>query len=221
MYKKAVCFLALLNMLVFAGVFCVTGIRINRIAATPAFQMRMDISCIADEKTSMIGMAALNASSQRVVKYELLEVEEAATEKDKEEASEDPMAYQLDEEEYDLLLRIVEAEAGSEDEDGRVMVANVVFNRVNSEQFPDTVSEVVLQQSHGVAQFSPVSSGRIWTVTVSDETVDAVQRALEGEDLSSGALYFAARRYADSESMRWFDEKLTFLFRHGGHEFFL
>ena len=34
------------------------------------------------------------------------------------------------------------------------------------------------------------------------------------------ALYFAARKYADSESMRWFDEKLTLLFRHGGHEFF-
>ena len=53
-----------------------------------------------------------------------------------------------------------------------------------------------------------------------EETERAVGRALDGEDISDGALYFAARDYADSERMRWFDEKLTLLFRHGGHEFF-
>ena len=42
---------------------------------------------------------------------------------------------------------------------------------------------------------------------------------MDGEDISQGALYFAARKYADSEKMRWFDEKLQFLFQHGGHEF--
>ena len=97
----------------------------------------------------------------------------------------------------------------------------MILNRVNSEDFPDTVSEVVLQKSKGVTQFSPVSSGKIWKVTISDETVAAVQRALEGEDISQGAMYFAARTYADEDRMRWFDENLTFLFAHGGHEFFL
>jgi len=99
-------------------------------------------------------------------------------------------------------------------------VANVVLNRMNHEKFPDTVTEVVFQQSNGVTQFSPVNNGRYWTVTVSEETMDAVERALEGEDISEGALFFAARKYADSEKMRWFDEKLKFLFVHGGHEFF-
>ena len=47
-----------------------------------------------------------------------------------------------------------------EDEDGKLLVANVILNRVNSEVFPDTVSEVVLQKSKGVTQFSPVSSGK-------------------------------------------------------------
>lgn len=137
-----------------------------------------------------------------------------------EEGTEAALLYRLEEEDYDLLLRIVEAEAGCEDEDGRLLVANVVLNRVQNENFPDTVSEVILQKSHGVTQFSPVASGRIWKVEVSDETVQAVQKALEGEDISEGALFFAARKHADSDSMRWFDEHLTFLFRHGGHEFF-
>ena len=29
-----------------------------------------------------------------------------------------------------------------------------------------------------------------------------------------------ARKYADSKRMKWFDEKLDFLFEHGGHDFF-
>ncbi len=55
---------------------------------------------------------------------------------------------------------------------------------------------------------------------VSEETVNAVERALLGEDISQGALYFVARKYADSSKVKWFDRNLTYLFKHGGHEFF-
>ena len=92
--------------------------------------------------------------------------------------------------------------------------------RLNSDKFPDSVSEIVFQQENGITQFSPVSDGSYDRVQISEETVRAVGRALDGEDISEGALYFAARDYADSKRMRWFDEKLTLLFRHGGHEFF-
>ena len=100
------------------------------------------------------------------------------------------------------------------------MVANVILNRLNSDKFPDSVSEIVFQQENGITQFSPVSDGSYDRVQISEETVRAVGRALDGEDISEGALYFAARDYADNKRMRWFDEKLTLLFRHGGHEFF-
>ena len=120
----------------------------------------------------------------------------------------------------EALLRIVEAEAGCEDEEGKLLVANVVLNRVNHKSFPDTVTEVILQKENGVTQFSPVANGRYYRVEVSEETISAVGRALTGEDISEGALYFAARKYADSDKMKWFDENLTFLFSHGGHEFF-
>ena len=127
---------------------------------------------------------------------------------------------ELSETDYDTLLRIVEAEAGGEDENGKLLVANVVLNRVDSPLFPDTVREVVYQQDYGVYQFSPVKDGRIDRVTVSDETRRAVERAVYGEDLSRGALYFAARSKASGESMRWFDNSLTWLFAYGGHEFY-
>lgn len=72
--------------------------------------------------------------------------------------------------------RIVEAEASGEDETGRLLVANVVLNRVRSAVFPNTVSEVVYQRKNGKAQFSPVHTGKIARVTVSDATRAAVAR---------------------------------------------
>ena len=126
----------------------------------------------------------------------------------------------MEEEEVEILCRIVEAEAGGEDEEGKVLVANVVLNRLADGHFPETIREVVFQQTNGVTQFSPVANGSYVRVTISEETVSAVGRALRGEDLSEGALYFAARKYADNQKMRWFDANLTFLFQHGGHEFF-
>ena len=66
----------------------------------------------------------------------------------------------MSDEDYDTLLRIVEAEAGSEDIKGRVLVANVIMNRVKSEDFPNTVTEVVWDNSDGVPQFHrPMMAG--------------------------------------------------------------
>ena len=62
--------------------------------------------------------------------------------------------------------------------------------------------------------------GRFYTVKISEETIEAVNRVLQGEDNSQGALYFAAREIANQEHMKWFDDKLQRLFVHGGHEFF-
>ena len=128
--------------------------------------------------------------------------------------------YELSEEDYDALLRMVEAEASGEDIKGKMLVANVVLNRVESSSFPDTVKEVIYQRHNGRAQFSPVATGKIDRVAVSEETVEAVERALCGEDESCGALYFVAPAYADAANHRWFQKNLTWLFSYNGHEFY-
>jgi len=128
--------------------------------------------------------------------------------------------YELSEEDYDALLRLVEAEASGEDVKGKMLVANVVLNRVESSSFPDTVKEVIYQRHNGGAQFSPVATGKIDRVAVSEETVEAVERALCGEDESCGALYFVAPAYADAANHRWFQKNLTWLFSYNGHEFY-
>lgn len=151
---------------------------------------------------------------------EIAEVKEqilAEKQKAAEEASSTKTAgisYSADD--YEILLRIVQAEAGICDSKGKILVANVIINRVRSKEFPDTIRKVVYQPS----QFSPVSNGTIDRCTVTSETVECVRRALSGEDYSQGALYFMNRKAARDGAARWFDGKLNYLFRHGGHEFF-
>ena len=113
-------------------------------------------------------------------------------------------SFSLEDQEYQVLLKIVEAEAGCEDTEGRMLVANVVMNRVRNGYFPNTVTEVVYQRQDGTAQFSPVSDGRIDTVNVSQGTIDAVARVMNGEDISQGALFFRSVRSRSG----WFDQKL-------------
>ena len=185
---------------------CVRELKIDRISAKPAFRMEYLDTSMEEDNQSFVEMLESVSSGQRVVDYEVLE----QTKK-----------YQLSDKDYEALLRIVEAEAGGEDQDGTLLVANVVLNRVNNESFPDTVWDVVMQREQGIAQFSPTVDGRYQNVRVSEDTVEAVERALYGEDISQGALYFCAREKADSDRLKWFDRKLTRLFSYGNHEFFL
>lgn len=126
----------------------------------------------------------------------------------------------MSDEDYQNLLRIVEAEAGGEDIKGRILVANVIFNRVKNPEFPSDVSEVIWENVAGSPQFSPTADGRIHTVTVSEETREAVNRAIDGEDYSNGALFFIQEEYADQENVQWFKEDLKYLFTHGVHDFY-
>ncbi|SHO47134.1 cell wall hydrolase [Anaerocolumna xylanovorans] len=122
--------------------------------------------------------------------------------------------------EIEVLQRIVEAEATGEDVKGKMLVANVILNRVSNKDFPDTVKDVVFQKDGHTYQFSPIKDGRYYSVKVSEGTKKAIRRVLNGEDYSHGALYFSARIRADKNSMSWFDRHLKFLFKYGGHEFF-
>ena len=119
-----------------------------------------------------------------------------------------------------ILERIVEAEAGGENRKGKILVANVILNRVRHKEFPNTIKGVVFAHKGSRYQFSPIADGRYYKVHVSGDTKKAVSQALQGVDGSKGALYFMERRAADSSNVTWFDTALTKLFRYGCHEFY-
>ncbi len=126
----------------------------------------------------------------------------------------------ITDQDYEAHLRIVQAEAGGEEPQGRTLVAEVILNRVLAEQFASSVYDVVFERTGGSPQFAPTADGRFYTVEVTPETVEAVEQAIHGEDLSQGALFFSARSKADKNDMAWFDRNLKWLFQYGGHEFY-
>ena len=82
-------------------------------------------------------------------------------------------------EEYDdsleLLARCVEAEAGNQGLIGKKYVVDVILNRVDDADFPDNITDVIMQKN----QFSVVLDGRIWEVEPTEETFQAVREELE------------------------------------------
>ena len=169
----------------------------------------------ADGREKQRKQAAAQTQIETLQKQILKERQEEEARKKAEEERRAARRIKYTDEDYQVLLRIVQAEAGICDPKGKILVADVIINRVLSGKFPDSVKAVVYQPS----QFQPVSNGTINTVKVTAETIECVDRALAGEDYSNGALYFMNRR-ASGSAASWFDRRLTYLFAHDGHEFF-
>lgn len=175
-----------------------------------------DESSVTEAETAGSEVAGIIQTEPETEESAAVEVQAAAEET---AAAEEPAREAFtgySDSDYNVLLRIVQAEAGNCDMEGRVMVANVILNRVESGSFPNTITKVVYQKH----QFSPVANGSIKRCKVTAETVEAVERALAGEDLTDGALYFMNRRASSKKNASWFDRHLEFLFKHGNHEFF-
>ncbi|MBQ8741286.1 MAG: spore cortex-lytic enzyme [Clostridia bacterium] len=86
---------------------------------------------------------------------------------------------------YELLARIISAEARGETYLGQVAVGAVVLNRVEHPSFPDTVSGVVYQNG----AFSCLYDGQFYE-PVEDSAYSAARDALNGLDPSGGAIYY-------------------------------
>lgn len=129
-----------------------------------------------------------------------------------EAVSEEKSGYTFTEEEQEALLRIAMSEAGGEDLTGKILVMEVVINRMESEEFPDDVISVIMQEG----QFSPISDGRYYDVIPDSECKDALNIVISGSmDLSEGALYFE-----NAGASAWHKTHLQKLFEHGNHTFY-
>ena len=114
------------------------------------------------------------------------------------------------------LSRIVSAESAGEINSGKGAVANVVLNRVESSEFPNTIYGVIFDRKYGV-QFTPVADGSIYN-TPTTESVVAAKRALLGEDVSRQSLYFLNPKTATNS---WIIKNRKFYKRIGNHDFYL
>ena len=118
-----------------------------------------------------------------------------------------------------LLAKIAMAEAEGENIQTKTLVILTVLNRVHSDEFPDTIYDVIFQYNphKDVYQFSPViPGGRWWTTEPNEDCWEAVRVVQEAQyDYSGGALYFESCDY-DS----WHSRNLTFLYQSGKMKFY-
>ncbi|MFC4320525.1 cell wall hydrolase [Litchfieldia salsa] len=92
--------------------------------------------------------------------------------------------------EKDLLAKIVHAEAKGEPYAGKVAVATVVLNRVDSGLFPNTIQGVIYERtSNGGYAFSPVANGTI-NQPADLSAKRAVEEAIAFRGQGRGSLYF-------------------------------
>lgn len=170
---------------------------------------------IAREEYAEIKMNEMEKNNEYCARENEVE-EEARDRRFKKEQERKERERRKRREEKAVLERIVEAEAGDQDLKGRILVANVIMNRVRSSHFPDSVKGVVFAHR----QFSPIRNGSYYRVTVSDKTKKAVEKAMKGTDYSKGALYFMCRSASSASNVAWFDRALTKVLEYGCHEFF-
>lgn len=115
--------------------------------------------------------------------------------------------------ELDLLFHIVETEVRGEDNfDEKVNVASVIFNRIDHEDFPMNLIEILTERP----QFSSYISGDYKNVTVTETTILACEYAFQFPDTTNGALWFDSTR-----GNSWADRNREYIFTDSvGHSFY-
>lgn len=114
------------------------------------------------------------------------------------------------------LSKIIHAESVGEIMPGQIAVGNVVLNRVESKDFPNTIYSVIFDKAGGV-QFEPVINGTIH-LTPSHSAVEAAKRALMGENTAGNSLFFLNPKKAQSF---WIVNNRPFFASIGNHDFYL
>lgn len=112
------------------------------------------------------------------------------------------------------LSHIISAEARFEPLEGQIGVGNVVLNRVESPDFPDSVFEVIYDTEHTI-QFEPIALGGI-REEPGEQAVIAAYLCLEGANTVADSLYFVNPAYGSG----WFDAYLEQTAVIGNHNFY-
>lgn len=114
-----------------------------------------------------------------------------------------------DQEDLDLISRVIMHESGNQSLEGKIAVGNVILNRVNDQgsSFPNTVYGVLMQKS----QFP----GATKVSSVNPESLVAAKLALEGVMVVPGAFWFNR-----AGVKCWASRNKTRLFTIGDHAFY-
>lgn len=201
LWKRA---LGCLAGILFLGIACKTTTMAEE-AAPAVMTVETNVQIQAEDNAELLAMAAQQqamAAAQAAQAQQAL-LMKAAQEAQAAAAAEAAMQAQeaaaqaviltqagVSQQEFNLLAALIQCEAGGEPHVGKVAVGNVVLNRVEGEQHPDTISEVIYEPG----QFSPVRNGSLGrtleTGRISDGSRQAALEALAGSEPVGDKLFF-------------------------------
>ncbi|HIZ54586.1 MAG TPA: cell wall hydrolase [Firmicutes bacterium] len=144
------------------------------------------------------------------------EVEKRLTEKqvDSSSPTENQEPLQYSETELEMICAVIQNEVGNFSIAYKEMVAGVIYNRLCSDQFPDTVYDVLHQDN----QFTAIRNYYVRRHPIDPETRLAVQHVFEENwrqsDTWHTAVFYYNPAFSTLESRRWFENNLTFLFSY-------
>ena len=118
---------------------------------------------------------------------------------------------ELSVEDATLLMQIARSEGG-ETLEGQLWVMGVILNRLNNEQFPNTIEEIVSQKR----QFEVYSSGAYKKADVNINSHLALAELEKGNNPTMGAIYFEANTNSDNS---WHKTK-TFIKEVAGNRYY-
>lgn len=106
------------------------------------------------------------------------------------------IADSITQEDTDLVAKVLNLEAGNQSMAGKRAVVEVIFNRVLSDRFPDTIREVIFQP----LQFS--TAGNLSAAVPSQEEYEAIRQVLEGTEpiLDRDVLFFSTKGFQGQQT---------------------
>lgn len=120
-----------------------------------------------------------------------------------------------DHDELYWLSKLIYAESGAEPFLGKLAVGTVVMNRVDSDEFPSNIVDVIFDKENGV-QFTPTANGAI-EKDPDEDSIAAAKICLEDVRLSDDILYFLNEKLSSS---LWIVENCTYVMTIGSHDFY-
>ncbi len=118
-----------------------------------------------------------------------------------EAAAKETLYNTLTDHEVSLLETTIQHEVGNFSREYKTYVAEVIYNRLMSEDFPDTIYEVLFQEG----QFQGIASWCNSGITLDEETKSVVEEVFSGESPSHNCTFYYNPALSDYESVMWFE----------------
>lgn len=194
-------FTLIVNLVIILIIMILACKNIESSVETEKYELSRDISEVQTEITEEMSIGEYECCNSIFVEQVQQELEPITLIYDKEFTEDDKY----------LLAKIAMAEAESQNIQTKTLVIMSVLNRVEGDDFPDSILEVIFQNNGKTYQYSPVmQGGRWWTTEPDEDCYEAVEVVLATEyDYSDGALYFESC----AEEENWHSKNLEFLYQ--------